>query len=168
MESETYDRSAIGLVETNAAASLEAFVDDWGAAGTDRAANRHRPPAHRGHCRNRTTARRTARCGRSTGAPGPTTSAWSPVQGLYSNVSRFQSGRNLDRTPALESGWAEIEVGWPKGTPPLTPGTNQSAGPMVGFRKEIAREENLELIPAGTGGGNAELLFRGLERDRAW
>ena len=31
---------------------------------------------------------------------------------------------------------------------------------MVGFRKEIAREENLELIPAGTGGGNADLLFQ--------
>ncbi len=83
-----------------------------------------------------------------------------PVQGLYSNTTRFQSGRNLDRMPALESGWAEIEIGWPKGTPPRAPGNNESAGPMVGFRKEIAREENLELIPAGTGGGNADLLFQ--------
>ena len=37
---------------------------------------------------------------------------------------------------------------------------------MVGFRKEIAREENLEMIPIGTGGGNVDLRLRGLGRDR--
>ena len=54
------------------------------------------------------------------------------------------------------------KIGWPKGTPPTQP--TGYFGPMVGFRKEITREENLEIIPIGTGGGNVDLRARGLER----
>jgi hypothetical protein len=64
---------------------------------------------------------------------------------------------NIDRLPELTSGWAEIEIDWPKGTPLLTP--SSYFGPMVGFRKEINREENLEIIPIGNGNGTVDLAL---------
>jgi hypothetical protein len=77
--------------------------------------------------------------------------------GLYSDTTRLQSGRNIDRMPDLTNGWAEIEIDWPKGTPNGSP--SSYFGPMVGFRKEINREENLEIIPIGYSGGNVQLAF---------
>ena len=59
--------------------------------------------------------------------------------------------------PSLASGWAEIEVGWPKGPPPTAP--SGYFGPMVGFRKEINREQNLEIIPIGRGNGQVDLVL---------
>jgi hypothetical protein len=59
--------------------------------------------------------------------------------------------------PDLSSGWAEIEIDWPKGTPPVIP--NGYFGPMVGFRKEINREENWEVIPIGQGNGQVNLVL---------
>jgi hypothetical protein len=159
MQNETYDRAAIGLVEVTVGAALEAFVDDWGAAGT--------------------TALPTGTDLRSTaplqeqdfrtldGAMWQIDwSSWAndlrldPVHGVYSDTSRLQSGRNIDRMPTLTSGWAEVEIGWPKGTPTdRTPANGAYFGPMVGFRKEINREENLEIIPIGRGGGNVALAL---------
>ncbi len=80
-----------------------------------------------------------------------------PTAGLYSANERLQSGRNLDRMPDLTSGWAEIEMDWPNGTPDTAP--SSYFGPMVGFRKEINREENLEVIPIGRGGGAVDLVL---------
>ncbi|MBK9049970.1 MAG: hypothetical protein IPL78_03320 [Chloroflexi bacterium] len=34
-------------------------------------------------------------------------------------------------------------------------------GPMIGFRKDIAAEENLEIIPIGQGNGQVNLVFQG-------
>jgi hypothetical protein len=50
--------------------------------------------------------------------------------------------------PDLSSGWAEIEIDWPKGTPP--PGYasfNGAFAGLIGFHKEINREQNLEVSP---------------------
>lgn len=59
--------------------------------------------------------------------------------------------------PDLTNGWAEIEIGWPNGIPPASP--NSYFGAMVGFRKEIAKEENMEVIPIGDGNGNVDLAL---------
>src|SRR5690606_9999314 len=59
--------------------------------------------------------------------------------------------------PILNSGWGEIEIDWPQGTPPLNP--NSYFGPMIGFRKDVAMEENLEIIPIGRGNGQVDLVF---------
>ena len=77
--------------------------------------------------------------------------------GLYSQNNRLQSGRNIDRLPDITEGWAEIEIDWPLGTPPTAP--SSYFGAMVGMRKEINREENLEIIPIGQGGGNVNLAY---------
>jgi hypothetical protein len=80
-----------------------------------------------------------------------------PTYGLYSSTNRFQSGFNQERMPVLTAGWAEIEIDWTGGRPPTAP--SGYFGPMVGFRKEINREENLEVIPIGQGGGKVNLAF---------
>jgi len=70
-----------------------------------------------------------------------------PVHGLYSTSDRLQSGRNLDRMPDLTSGWAQIVIDWPKGTPPANVSLTGSFAGLVGFHKEINREQNLEVSP---------------------
>jgi hypothetical protein len=82
-----------------------------------------------------------------------------PQYGLYTPTDRLQAGRNIDRLPPLDSGWAEIEIDWPNGEPPRQPANGAYFGPMVGFAKEINREENLEVIPIGRGGGRVGLLL---------
>jgi hypothetical protein len=156
MQTETYDRAAIGLMEVTVGATLQAFVDEWGAAGTT--------PFPTGTDLRPTSTLQEQDYRRQSGALWQIDwTTWAnvlrmdPVHGLYSDLTRLQSGRNLDRMPTLNSGWAEIEVGWPKGTPATQP--TGYFGPMVGFRKEINREENLEIIPLGTGGGNVDLVF---------
>jgi hypothetical protein len=156
MQTETYDRSAIGLVDVISAAPLEAFVDDWGTPGTS---------AFPTGTDLRSTAALQEQDYRTQNGAGWQIdwTTWAndlrmdPVHGLYSNASRLQSGRNIDRMPSLVSGWAEIEIGWPQGTPPTTP--SGYFGPMVGFRKEINREQNLEIIPIGRGNGNVDLVL---------
>lgn len=156
MQTETYDRSAIGLVDVTSAASLVAFVDDWGAPGET---------AFPTGTDLRSTAALQEQDYRTQSGAGWQIdwATWAndlrmdPVHGLFSNASRLQSGRNIDRMPSLDSGWAEIEIGWPQGTPPTAP--TGYFGPMVGFRKEINREENLEIIPIGRGHGNVDLVL---------
>ncbi len=155
-EESDYNRVAIGILGTNSAAPLELFVDHWYAKsegpfpmGTD----------------NRSTAESQIQDYR-TQSGVQWQIDWSTWQnnltldsqtGLYSVTDRLQSGRNLDRMADLTSGWAEIEIGWPQGTPPTSP--NSYFGPMVGFRKEINREENLEVIPIGKGNGEVDLVL---------
>ena len=154
MQGETYDRVAIGLLNTTSPDPLELFVDEWRAATT---ASLPDGPDLRSTAAVQEKDFRTA-----SGADWQIDwSTWAnslrlhPQFGIYSDTDRLQSGRNLDRLPAITSGWAEIEVDWPKGTPPLQP--SSWFGPMVGFRKEINREQNLEVIPYGRGGGDVDL-----------
>ncbi|MCC7369036.1 MAG: hypothetical protein IT306_11475 [Chloroflexi bacterium] len=159
MQSETYDQAAIGVVDTNSTSPLEVFVDRWRQPTT--AALPDGPDT-------RSTANVQEIDYRTQSGAGWQIdwTTWAndlrlaPVHGLYSATDRLQSGRNLDRFPDLTSGWAEIEIGWPNGTPSnRTPANGSYFGPMVGFRKEINREQNLEVIPMGRGGGLVSLIF---------
>jgi hypothetical protein len=151
---ETYNQVAMGILSTNSNDSLEVFIDQWYAA-----TNGQFP----GGPDNRSTSNLQEQDYRTSGGKQWQIdwSTWAnnlqldPTYGVYSASDRLQSGRNLDRMPDLTSGWAEIEIDWPNGTPPTGP--DRYFGPMVGFRKEINREENLEVIPIGYGGGEVRL-----------
>ncbi len=158
MVSETYNRTALGIVDTTSTAALTVYVDQWYPAtnGTFPAGPDLRDTAEFQTIdyRNQNGARWQIDW-----------STWEeslilhPTHGLYSANSRLQSGMNLDRAPNLNSGWGEIEIGWPNGTPTLNP--NSYFGPMIGFRKEINREENFEIIPIGNGNGTVDLALEG-------
>jgi len=156
MQGETYDRAAMGILATNSNDPLEVFVDQW------RYATSASLP---GGPDNRSTTNLQEQDYRSQGG-AQWQIDWTTWEydlrleaqyGLYSDTTRLQSGRNIDRMPDLTNGWAEIEIDWPKGTPNGSP--SSYFGPMVGFRKEINREENLEIIPIGYSGGNVQLAF---------
>ncbi|NJM07570.1 hypothetical protein HC891_17375 [Candidatus Gracilibacteria bacterium] len=156
MKDETYDRAGIGIVRTNHNDSLEIFVDQWRDLGTTAlpTGSDKRATANLQEQDYRTQSGVQWQIDWTT---------WEndlrlhPQYGLYSASSRLQSGRNLDRMPDLTNGWAEIEIDWPQGTPDTRP--SSYFGPMVGFRKEINREENLEIIPIGKGDGKVALAF---------
>jgi hypothetical protein len=156
MADEVYDRVALGIVGTTAASALEVFVDDWGAAGVT--------PLPTGPDARSSAPLASKDFRTGNGADWQIDWAtWAndlrlhTTYGLYSNVDRLQSGINLDRTPSLADGWGEIEIDWPKGRPPDTR-PNGYFGPMIGFRKEVNREQNLEVIPRGNGDGTVDLL----------
>lgn len=156
MTNETYDRVAMGVLDTNSNAQLKVYVDRWQAMTTDRLP---------GGPDNRSTAELQEIDFRNeSGVQWQIDwSTWSnqlklhPQYGLYSADSRLQSGLNIDRLPDVSNGWGEIEIDWPNGTPPAAPGTY--FGPMIGMRKEINREENLEVIPVSHGGGDVRLTL---------
>lgn len=156
MTGETYDRIAAGILSTNSVDPLSVYVDEWRQLTTT---------AFPGGPDSRSTATLQTQDYRlQTGAQWQidwSTWEWSLTQhaqyGLYSANNRLQSGRNLDRMPILNSGWGEIEIDWPNGTPPTNP--NSYFGPMLGFRKNIALEENLEIIPIGLGNGQVNLAL---------
>ena len=157
MVGENYDRVAVGILGTTVAGALEVVVDDWGVAGTT--ATPTGPDA-------RSTASLVAKDFRS-GSGADWQIDWStwandlrlhPTFGLYSNLDRLQSGVNHDRAPSFADGWGEIEIDWPKGQPIDIRPTGYF-GPMIGFRKEINREQNLEVIPIGNGDGTVDLVF---------
>ena len=157
MRDETFDRAAIGIVETNSARPLEVFLDQWRNPGTGRFPT---GPDARPAANVQTQDFRN-------GSGVQVQYDWSTwkhdlrldgAAGIYSAIDRLQAGRNIDRLPDVANGWAEIEIDWsPGASPPRTP--NGYFGPMVGFRKEINREENLEIIPIGRGDGNVDLVF---------
>ena len=156
MTSETYNRAAMGILSTNSSDLLDVYIDEWRAttsAGLPGGPD-HRSPANVQEQDYRLLSGVQWQIDWSTWGNDLRLAA---THGLYSANSRLQSGRNLDRMPDLTSGWAEIEIGWPGGTPPTAP--SSYFGPMVGFRKEINREENLEVIPIGYGGGNVKLTL---------
>lgn len=156
MQNEVYDRAAFGILNTNSAKPLQLFVDSWRPT-----ANTQVPEGPD----NRSTANLQEQDFRVlSGIQWQIDwSTWKndlrlhATHGLYSATDRLQSGRNLDRMPDLTSGWAEIEIGWPNGTPPAAP--TGYFGSMVGFRKEINREENFEVIPIGRTGGKVDLVL---------
>jgi hypothetical protein len=143
MKEEVYDTAAVGIISTNTSQPLTMYVDDWFKATQD---------SFPSGSDNRSSADVqeqdfTSQDGRMWQIDWTT---WSndlvldPQFGLYSASSRFQSGRNLDRMPSLESGWAEIEFDWPQGPPPADESTADMLDGLVAFRKEVNREENLE------------------------
>lgn len=156
MNGETYNRMAMGILSTNSSDALTVYVDEWRQRTTNNAP---------GGPDNRSTANLQTQDFRlQSGVKwGVDWSTWEwslmlhPQYGLYSANNRLQSGRNIDRMPVLNSGWGEIEIDWPQGTPPRTP--SSYFGPMIGFRKDVAMEENLEIIPIGRGNGQVDLVF---------
>ncbi len=153
---ETYDRAAMGILATNSPDPLAVFVDHWYVATTDQ---------WPGGPDNRATSNLQEQDYRTLSGVQWQID-WSTWQddlrldataGLYSANNRLQSGRNLDRMPDLTEGWAEIEIDWPVGTPPALP--NPAFAPMIAFRKEINREENLEVVPVSVGNGDVNLVF---------
>jgi hypothetical protein len=145
MKDETYDRATFGILGTNSADGLELFVDQWRQPGST---------AFPTGPDNRSTANLQEQNYRN-GSGVQWQIDWTTWEydlrldgqyGLYSASNRLQSGRNLDRMPDLTSGWAEIEIDWVNGATPPNP-TSEYFGAMVGFRKEINREENFEIIP---------------------
>lgn len=151
-----YDRVALGLLATNGTGPLTVYLDEWGYLTTDAwpSGADLRPTLTLQEQDYRTEQGDQWQIDWSTWRNDLRLHS---TFGLYSETDRLQSGRNLDRMPDLTEGWAEIEIDWPKGTPPTTP--NGYFGPMVGFRKEINREENLEVIPIGQGNGNVDLAL---------
>lgn len=151
-----YNRVAMGLLSTNSDAALQLFIDQWYATTDDKypSGSDHRSTADLQEQDFRTQSGAQWQIDWSTWQNDLRLDSQS---GLYAANNRLQSGRNLDRMPDLTEGWAEIEIGWPQGTPSTSP--NGYFGPMVGFRKEINREENLEVIPIGTGTGAVNLVL---------
>ena len=156
MSGETFDRIAMGILATNSNDPLTVYVDQWHVRTTNQ---------FPGGSDNRSTANLQEQDYRTlSGVQWQidwSTWEWDlrlhATHGLYSANNRLQSGRNLEKMPVLNSGWGEIEIGWPNGTPQSNP--NSYFGPMIGFRKDIALEENLEVIPIGQGNGNVNLVF---------
>src|SRR5262249_29744084 len=145
-----------GLIATTSSHSLELFVDQWRQPGSGTFPNgpdsRSTATVQEHNYRNQSGVQWQIDW-----------STWAnnlrldPQYGLFSASSRLQSGHNLDRMPDLASGWAEIEIDWPQGKPPANP--SGYFGPMVGFHKEINREENLEVTPIGRGDGGVDLVL---------
>jgi hypothetical protein len=159
MVTENYDRVGFGILSSSANKPLEVFVDQWQNSGTGRFPNGpdNRPTNSPQEQDFRNQSGVQVQYDWSTWEYGLTLDA---THGLYSKQYRFQAGRNLDRMPDLTSGWAEIEIDWSQGQPTnLAPTADQGALPMMAFRKEINREENIEIVPVGAGNGKVNLVL---------
>lgn len=146
MDSETYDHAAMGILDTNVTTPLALYIDQWAVPGKNLLPD---GPDHRP-----SDALQTQDFQSLNGAQWQIDWAtWAnnlvldPKHGLYSSTWRLQSGRNLDRMPDLTSGWAEIMIDWPKGPPPANADLSGAFAGLIGFHKEIAREQNLEVSP---------------------
>jgi hypothetical protein len=158
MVNDVYDRAAIGILNTNHGGALELFIDQWRdprdtsfPSGPD---HRSRASIQEQYYRNQSGVQ--AQYDWSTWKNNPTLD---PQFGLYTPVDRLQAGRNIDRMPNLASGWAEIEIDWTSGPPSASaPLTGAFAG-LVGFHKEINREENLEIAPVQESDGKIYMVY---------
>lgn len=155
IDSATFNRIAFGLLNTNSNDDLDVFVDQWYAITSDRFPDGpdSRSTANVQDHDFRNASGVQVQYDWSTWEFHPLLSS---QYGVYT-PNRIQSGHNHERMPDLTEGWAEIEIDWPNGTPNTSP--TSYFGPMVGFRKDIALEENLEVIPIGQGGGNVNLAL---------
>jgi len=145
MGNETYDQASIGIIRSTASNPLNVYIDQWYAP--DKTSLPEAPD-------NRSTALVQTQDFRSlSGVQWQIDwSTWEnaltmdPTHGL-SSAYRLQSGRNIDRMPSLENGWAQIEFDWPNGAPPANSYLTGSFSGLIGFHKEINREQNLEISP---------------------
>lgn len=155
MDSETYNRVGFGIVSTNSPDPLAVYVDQW-----RESTNSNFPD---GSDTRSTTALQEQDFRNGSGVQVQYDwSTWSnfPVldnYGVYATAARIQAGRNLDRMPSVIDGWGEIEIDWPNGTPPNC--FNNYCAAMIGFRKDVNREENMEVIPYADGTGTFFLVF---------
>jgi hypothetical protein len=157
MRDETYDRVAFGILGSSVNKPLEVFIDQWYTMGTDRfpTGPDHRSVAAVQEHDFRNQSGINVQYDWSTWKNAPTLHA---TAGLYTPIDRIQAGHNIDRMPSLESGWAEIEIDWVNGSP--TGGTLFGAfAGLIGFRKEINREENLEVAPVLENDGKVRLVY---------
>lgn len=156
LEEETYDRAAIGILNTTSGAPLTVYVDQWRQPTRNRFPDGpdNRPTASLHELDYRQQSGVLWQIDWGTWEHNLT---MHPEHGLYSPDNRLQSGFNMERMPALTSGWGEIEIGWPKGEPPAC-GSNY-CGAMIGFRKDVNREENLEIIPWTDADGTTHLIL---------
>ncbi len=157
MNAENYNQAALGIIHTNVSAPLSVFIDQWYTPS-----NQPLPPSPD----NRSSANLQKLDFRA-GSGVQWQIDWStwendllldPEHGLYSSNNRLQSGQNLDRMPDLTSGWAQIEIDWSKGTPPDNSSLTGAFAGLVGFHKEINREQNLEVSPMMVN-GSASLVY---------
>jgi hypothetical protein len=157
MNTENFNLAAMGIIHTNVTAPLNVYIDQWYASS-----NQPLPPSPDNRIN---TALQTQDFRNGSGVQWQIDwSTWEndlrldPVFGLYSSSNRLQSGMNLDRMPDLTSGWAQIVIDWPKGTPPDNSNLTGSFAGLIGFHKEINREQNLEVSPIIVN-GSAELVY---------
>jgi hypothetical protein len=156
MASETYDRAAMGIISTDSPGSLTVYVDQWRTLTTDSFPDGpdSRSTANLQEQDYRNESGVQVQYDWSTWGNTPILDS---AFGLYSANSRLQAGRNIDRMPSLSEGWGEIEIDWPNNTPPSCISNYCSA--MIGFYKEVNREENLEIIPHADASGTFHLFF---------
>lgn len=153
---DSYNKASIGLINTNVTGNLSMYIDDWGIpdtssnpTGTD-----NRPSSNVFEKDYRDVSGKNWQIDWTT---------WdqnlilSPTAGIFAAGGRFQSGFNQDKMPDLTSGWGEIEIGWTNGFPTFFSGAD--AAPMIGMRKELNKEQNLELIPYYNTNGTVSLVF---------
>jgi hypothetical protein len=146
MADETYDRISAGILDTNHTGPIDLFIDDWRQPTTNPFPpgpdNRSTAALQEHDFRNASGVQ--VQYDWSTWANSPTLD---PTFGLYTPADRLQAGHNIDRMPDLSSGWAEIEIDWTQGVPPANNVLPGAFAGLVGFHKEINREQNLEINP---------------------
>ncbi len=145
MREEIYDQASFGIVDTNTNATLTVYVDDWRKMTEEAFPD---GPDTRPEDTLQTQDYRTLdgtqlQYDWATWQYQPTLH---PQWGMCTPSVRLQAGRNIDRMPTLLSGWAEMEVALRSDVslPPQDKLRDGFAG-LIGFRKEINREENLEV-----------------------
>lgn len=142
-----YNRAAMGIVATNSADDLSVYVDDWyiyttgtGPTGTD---NRPTGTSY--------TKYYTDQSGENVGYHYTTWENGYTFNTNYgiSPTNRIQSSIETSRMPDLSDGWSQIVIDWAGGNTPSWPPDlmGQFFGPMIGFRKSVELEENLEIVP---------------------
>jgi hypothetical protein len=155
-----YNRAAMGIVATNSTDDLTVYVDDWyiyttGASptGTD-----NRPTG------TSFTLDYTLQSGENIGYHYTTWENGYTFAANYglSPSTRIQSSIETSQMPDLSSGWSQVVIDWAGGNTPSWPPDlmGQFFGPMVGFRKSVELEENLEVVPVyRSGTGSVDLVF---------
>ena len=155
-----YNRAAMGIVATNSADDLAVYIDDWHiyTTGTSPTGADNRPTG------TTYTKDFTGQSGENIGYHYTT---WENGYTLDANYGLFPSGRiqssiETSKMPDLSDGWSQIVIDWTGGhTPPWPPNLIGSFfGPMIGFRKSVELEENLEIVPVyRSGTGSVDLVF---------
>lgn len=143
-----YDRIAAGILGTNSSDDLTVYVDEWYEPTTGSAPTGadNRPTG------NTYTLDYREQDGRNLEyhyyAWGYNTLTLDATYGL-TTTDREQSAINQALMADLSDGWSEIEIEWPNGTTPTWPpdvALTYFFAPMIGFRKSIPDEVNLEVV----------------------
>jgi hypothetical protein len=155
-----YSRAAMGIVSTNSTDDLTVYIDDWYiySTGTTPTGTDNRPTGAS------YVLDYTAQSGENVGYHYTT---WENGYTFDLNFglspsTRIQSSIETSRMPDLSDGWSQIIIDWTGGNaPPWPPDLmGQFFGPMIGFRKSVELEENLEVVLIyRSGTGSVDLVF---------